>query len=375
MIATLRRVARSLVILANSALGLIGLRLVRATDSGTFELSNDIAEAPLRVVGSEIEDALHAARRRFPDRQIALLVDPRQFETMGDTLNRIAGRSVQVINCAPDADPASVLPPLDQAAFVYACDLDGLGLPFVRHIVEGGGSFMAAPGYQMARYSHVNEIARQVSRSEYLRQKSEGFDKFDLGDGDFLNLMQVIEATRNLSGAYVEIGCYRGSSGAVALRYMQEAGIQRDCHFLDVFTGFDYEEAQTSADALWSGTHETEGPKVVLGRLQAAAGNTPGLTVAVHQSNIITDPLPNAVKSIAVANIDVDMFEAVLVALRRVAPLVVQGGVIVAEDAGHTPACIGARLALEDFLSEPDGHKFLPIYMESGQTFLVRTAD
>lgn len=49
------------------------------------------------------------------------------------------------------------------------------------------------------------------------------------------------------------------------------------------------------------------------------------------QANILEDDLPH--DEIAVANIDVDMFETILAALTKVAPRMVLGGVILLEDA------------------------------------------
>ena len=48
------------------------------------------------------------------------------------------------------------------------------------------------------------------------------------------------------------------------------------------------------------------------------------------QANILNDDLPD--EEIAVANIDVDMFEATLLALYKIAPRMVLGGVILLED-------------------------------------------
>ena len=47
------------------------------------------------------------------------------------------------------------------------------------------------------------------------------------------------------------------------------------------------------------------------------------------------------------------------------------GGIIVVEDPGHTPQLVGARVALDEFLASKAASKFMPVYMESGQTFLI----
>jgi hypothetical protein len=62
----------------------------------------------------------------------------------------------------------------------------------------------------------------------------------------------------------------------------------------------------------------------------------------------------------------------VLAGLTRIAPLMQIGGIMICEDAGHTPALVGASLALEQFLDSDLGAGFTPVHMTSGQTFLVR---
>jgi hypothetical protein len=46
---------------------------------------------------------------------------------------------------------------------------------------------------------------------------------------------------------------------------------------------------------------------------------------------------------------------------------------IAVEDPGHAPPFAGAAVALDEFLTRPAASGFLPIYRESGQTFLVNT--
>ncbi len=72
-------------------------------------------------------------------------------------------------------------------------------------------------------------------------------------------------------------------------------------------------------------------------------------------------------------NIDVDLYEAVKAAkLTNVATRMVVGGIIIVEDPGHTPALIGSRLALHEFLDSLIAASFMHIYLESGQTFRIK---
>ena len=258
---------------------------------------------------------------------------------------------------------------------VFYCifDSDELAANVIGFIADAGGIFYAPPvGCPAASYFHFRDVARNVLKNELEDQIREGFAKWDCGPGDMTNLIQCIDLTRNLDGAFVEVGTFRGSSGRLALRYMNTIGVERNCYFLDTFSGFDYLEAEKSADRLWAGTHRTEGMDAIEKRLQVYANEKRGLFVKVVQANIISDPFPSEITSIALANIDVDLYEAVHAALEKLAPRILRNGIMIVEDAGHTPGLIGARIALNRFMKTDAGAAFLPIYMESGQTLLIR---
>jgi hypothetical protein len=82
--------------------------------------------------------------------------------------------------------------------------------------------------------------------------------------------------------------------------------------------------------------------------------------------------IPGDFPAIAVAAIEVDLYEAVLAALVKVSPRMVPGGIIIVEDPGHTRQLVGARVALDEFLAGSAGSDFMPIYTESGRTFLIK---
>ncbi len=153
---------------------------------------------------------------------------------------------------------------------------------------------------------------------------------------------------------------------------MKEAGIYRDAYFFDVFDGFKYDAALSSADAVWKGSHGTEGLAVISERLKRHEQVELGLTVSVRRHTIIEEEIPDGLAPIAVAAIDVDMYEAVLAALTKAAPRMASGGIIIVEDPGHIPQLVGARVALDELMAGQSARSFMPIYMESGHTLLIR---
>lgn len=259
--------------------------------------------------------------------------------------------------------------------FIYACDQDDLGLPFVERLVVRGDKFLPAFKGDPGLYTNFDATARRALEDEYEFQVREGFAKFEYGPHDFVNITQALNATRDLPGDYVEIGCFAGSSSGAALRYLRYKGIARTCWFLDVFDGFTYEAAEKSSDAFWAGGHQTHGRDFIEARLKPYEARHQGLNVRVVKANIVTDELPEEMDRICVANVDVDLYEAVYAALVKVHPRMVAGGVVICEDAGHTPWCIGARLAFEQFIANEGAGAYTMAYMQSGQAFLIRRHD
>ena len=297
--------------------------------------------------------------------------------------NKVGGRKVIVlhdgpsgslpvhgkVDCRSESLDSFEQSDFDGSVFVYACSWHTNGSRFIRSIMRHTGRFIPVWHGTPSPYADFNATLRKVLTFEWTRQTAENYAKWDLGD--FMDLCQAIEITRKVPGAFLEIGCHNGSSGSVAAHYMRESRIGRTAYFFDTFDGFHYKAALASSDAMWAYSHVSDGEKVVAERLKRYEDAEIGLRVVVRHHNIVEEELPEEIDQIAVANVDVDLYEAVLAALVKVAPRVVTGGIIVVEDPGHTPTMVGSRIALEEFMALHDS--FLPISLQSGETFLVKT--
>jgi hypothetical protein len=216
----------------------------------------------------------------------------------------------------------------------------------------------------IVHYFHQNNIARQALDACY----TDMIEKYDVPDCE--NIIQALEETRDLPGAYVEIGVYKGSSARAALTYIAAAGLKREAFLLDTYAGFDYEEAKSSADLSWKDTHGDAGIESVTRTLSSCR--------APHRlikSNIIADELPSEIGPICVCNVDVDMYEATMAAFMKAGPRIVRGGVMICEDLGHSPLTIGALVAYKEFLQTDLGKKFRSMYLKSGQGVMIKFAD
>jgi hypothetical protein len=226
------------------------------------------------------------------------------------------------------------------------------------------------PARPVAPYWRTNDAARDTIRELWAADGMNFGTVFEVEDYQYL--MQVIAETRALPGDYVEIGVSRASSARIALHFMRKLGIARRCFFLDTFDGFNYPEAFASADCYWRGDGTTWGQEQ-----RAAAAIAPyadpdaGRPVRVIRANVMAGPLPDEIGAIAVANIDVDMLGAVRAAMLQVHPRLVRGGVMVLEDAGHTPLLYGARAAVDEFAAQ-HGHRYFKLHLSSGQVLFIK---
>lgn len=347
----------------NKLASLCGYEIRRVSDNIYGAAGNPAVLFPAKFHGSAVEAAIAHLKTDHPNSEIVVLTDRHVQEGRG---------TATYVACGEDSLEKLEGLGTENKIFLYACDLDCLGIPYLRSVVRRNGRFYPVQVYTPSSYANINDHARNLLEDEYIRQCREGFAKFDFGPGDFLNIIQAIDITRDLPGLYVELGCYRGSSSCVAVRYMSETGVNRECYFLDVFDGFVYEAARNSSDIMWAGSHVTEGMETVRRRISRSRKSAAGVAVQVLKCNVVEEPLPAAIDKVAVANVDVDLYEAVRAGLFKIADKIVSGGVIIVEDPGHTPALIGSRLALVEFLESKAAEPFIPVYLEFGQTFLFR---
>jgi hypothetical protein len=240
-----------------------------------------------------------------------------------------------------------------------------LALPALRRIVDCGGLFAPPPLFTKPQFHAVSAKALD-SYNEAGRVL--GHEPF-MGPEVHAQICQAVELTKDVPGDFVEIGVFSGSSALTALTHLRNIGLKRRCWLLDTYEGFQYQAAAESADMIWANTHVmAKGPTMErISNLMRATGQE----VHVVPTEICSQDLPTEITKVALANIDVDMYEAVLTALRKLAPLMAHRGIMIAEDPNSVPGLYGAYLALNEFLESGIGRDFIGVRV-STQYFLIR---
>lgn len=175
------------------------------------------------------------------------------------------------------------------------------------------------------------------------------------------NICEGLDLTKNVQGDYIEIGVYKGGSALTALNYLKITKQEKKSYFLDTYAGFDYEVSQNSADEVWANTHFVD--KDIIPFIKETLKEFDNYELV--KSNIIEDNLPEKIKRISLANIDVDLDEATYSAIVKVSEKLSLYGIIMCEDPVHTPFLYGAKYAMEKFLNSEEGKNYLRIFKKN----------
>lgn len=251
----------------------------------------------------------------------------------------------------------------------FACDSDIL--PILHRIKECGGAYVPHLNFSKTEYRFVNRKAHNALRATWSQEQRVSHLLMSIHE----NICEALEATSMLDGDYVEIGVFRGGSALTALNYLEELkrsgqSSQRKAWLLDTYEGFNYDKAHSSSDALWANTHKLYGRDATIAHIRETFTHVT-VPYELVVNNICDDALPPDIRTISVANIDVDMYEPTLAAYKKVAPLVQLGGIIIAEDPTSTPGLYGALMAMEEFLATTEGKRFCKLF-KGGQYFLLK---
>ena len=251
------------------------------------------------------------------------------------------------------------------AFYVYFSN-DAASVAPISRIIACGGLFIPPMQFSKTAYSRVSAHVAST-----LTESNGAVGELFCGTMLHENICQAVDMTRDVEGDFLEIGVFTGSSATTAMTHMRNLGLSRKCYLMDTFEGFTYAEAGSSADAIWSGTHlMAAGPQVALLKQRM---RDVGQDYELVKGNICADPIPAAIRKLALVNVDVDMYEATLAGLVKVAPLMQPRGIIVCEDPASTPGLYGAFVAMEEFLRSEEGRKFVRVFLGT-QYFLIKFA-
>jgi hypothetical protein len=157
---------------------------------------------------------------------------------------------------------------------------------------------------------------------------------------------------RDLDGAIVEIGCFRGGTTRIAFQFLQRTGHEKRYVCVDTFGGFTTEQLERDlrrgVSKRWRAGFSANS-RILFERLMRHYG----CSVEIVEADVATMAgavLPGA---IAVCLLDVDLEVPTYEGLRRVWPRLAPGGAILVDDCSECDNPFpGARSGYRRFLKE-----------------------
>ena len=157
---------------------------------------------------------------------------------------------------------------------------------------------------------------------------------------------------REVPGAIVEVGCFRGGTTRVAAQFLSESTINTDYVAVDTFSGFvdghfDRDLVHGTKRTTRTGFSRNSLP-VDRGRLDESGHEH----VTLLQADICTIAESALPAEISVCLLDVDLEVPTYEGLRKIVPRLAPGGMVLVDDCHEGNAFAGAKVGYQRFLAE-----------------------
>jgi hypothetical protein len=173
---------------------------------------------------------------------------------------------------------------------------------------------------------------------DIFQQSCEVFDP-KTGIRDYMDLVQGLNhiKARNLSGDIAEFGSYRGQSGYLTAKYLEEVKSIKKLFMFDMFESFPIETV--GVDQFWSETHEVD-----FADIKRKFKDLPN--VELVKGDFTKTFVGSNCKELALAFIDCDSYRGTKYLIDTIFDhFLVAGGIMVFEDYGHA-SLLGNRIAV-----------------------------
>ena len=166
-------------------------------------------------------------------------------------------------------------------------------------------------------------------------------------------LYQFLDALwqrRELPGAVVEVGCYRGGTSLMAHRFLRRSGFPRRYIAYDTFGGFVDDQFTADVKLGTPAGFKKHFADNSLALVRRSLDRYDGKEIELVQGDIATLPDSALPDQIAVALIDVDLDIPVHRGLERIVPRMVKGGIVFVDDCPENYSWAGARVGFKRYV-------------------------
>lgn len=178
-------------------------------------------------------------------------------------------------------------------------------------------------------------------------------------------LWDLVDQTKQLEGALIEIGVWRGGTGGLIAKRAELSGIREPVYLCDTFAGV---VKASSRDSFYQGCEHNDTSRA---QVEGLVRDRLGLSNVMILEGVFPDETAPQVRSnkFRFCHIDVDVYESARYILEWLWDRLVVGGVVVYDDYGF-PRTSGITRHVDDQRSKPDR---ITLYNLNGHAVVVKT--
>lgn len=174
-------------------------------------------------------------------------------------------------------------------------------------------------------------------------------------------LQTLLRQAMHVEGDIWECGVYRGGTAAMMASMLHDLCDWKRLYLFDTFAGMPPTDAQRDLHKAGDFSDTS------LDEVQAFVGHA---ALCVYRQGYIPQTLAGLEgRRIAMAHVDLDIYQSILDALEFIWPRLSVGGLLVFDDYGF-PTCPGARLAVDRFFSAKTA---VPLCLPTGQAIVFKS--
>lgn len=235
--------------------------------------------------------------------------------------------------------------------------------------------FLRSKGYAITPIPELPEFARDIPDASFyaplfspwlgfgeFRQHLDTASRHTLVSADRCYVLFTLATQAlQLDGEFWECGVYRGGTAHLLADLIASSDPGRPLRLFDTFAGMPPTDAVRDLHS--QGDFADTSLEAVRKRIGARA------SVHYHQGRIPATFAGLETRTIALAHIDVDIYQSVLDSVEFIMPRLARGGFIVFDDYGF-PTCPGARQAVDEFFAERPEK---PLVLPTGQAVVFNS--
>ena len=206
----------------------------------------------------------------------------------------------------------------------------------------------------------VRAALRELRFRTPLRHLSSAFHRYDYNftPGQLAFFVQCLDATRDLKGDVVEIGCATGRTTVFLNKHLDETQSPRRYVCVDTFSGFTAGDIEHETTIRGKARRQLDGFRINnkhwFDRNLADNGITRVTSVSADIKQL---DLADVAPKISFALLDVDLYLPMKAGLEKLTPRMEPGGVIVVDDVKPSSTFDGAYQAYVEYIRERQGRE------------------